>query len=728
MQTQQPPVVDSPYQESSHLNASAFSSATSPLGLPTIYTEHCAPASDAAFERCTGRAMQSLSLPPPTSLPSTPFGRRQEPGNNLVPLPSQFSPGRSEQYSYPSPPMSDSHSPARRSAQIVDPERHPFPPPLHEPRKMIGIAPPPQHAPSLLDPRSSGLGQGHPQHRPLYQADSQPRTQPPQYQPPRRYEASYGGYPAAQNYAYGYPAPEVPSYLGAQGVGPGPQVQPAAMLTPQSVRQSKPARRTKAHVASACVNCKKAHLSCDVQRPCGRCVASGKQDTCKDVQHKKRGRPRLRDDKDFGRSDEARMPAQISTQLLGPLPLSGEFHGQQSPFSTMHRGSESHRVLESSRDDRQQPLPTPTGGHSSRLGSYAGEVTSPYSAGPPMPHHALPIAFLNLDLVVQKSSQSFQDLVSFLGDVRGQSLSYFLESRQSEVLHRLRTELRDERDEREPTYMAPITPVGSDPMQAAMQTVSERDVEHVSQGFTDRPFLLNFRLPNNQHQTLQTQIRLAKTSLYFVTLVVHTPPRPVGPPLLTQQLAPPTPTHASQTRSAPTNAPSRDFGSYSSRRPSSSASSAPTSPYYNFTSVRTSLPAISSSSYGSSPSYGYPPTVGPEQGYFPTYQSPSQPGAYPSGYPSAHRTGSVTSEPQFQPPPPSSADRPARLEGLHLPPLRTIPAPPPLASPLSQEFGEGARDREPRVKRRESPLSAESQSDTPEAGKRRRLNIHEVLE
>jgi len=36
-------------------------------------------------------------------------------------------------------------------------------------------------------------------------------------------------------------------------------------------------RRSKTHVASACVNCKRAHLSCDVQRPCTRCVSSGKQ-------------------------------------------------------------------------------------------------------------------------------------------------------------------------------------------------------------------------------------------------------------------------------------------------------------------------------------------------------------------------------------------------------------------------------------------------------------------
>lgn len=40
---------------------------------------------------------------------------------------------------------------------------------------------------------------------------------------------------------------------------------------------SRGGRKAKAHVASACINCKRAHLSCDVSRPCARCVASGKQ-------------------------------------------------------------------------------------------------------------------------------------------------------------------------------------------------------------------------------------------------------------------------------------------------------------------------------------------------------------------------------------------------------------------------------------------------------------------
>ena len=37
------------------------------------------------------------------------------------------------------------------------------------------------------------------------------------------------------------------------------------------------ARRAKAHVPSACVNCKKKHLACETKRPCNRCVQTGKE-------------------------------------------------------------------------------------------------------------------------------------------------------------------------------------------------------------------------------------------------------------------------------------------------------------------------------------------------------------------------------------------------------------------------------------------------------------------
>ncbi|KAI8336925.1 hypothetical protein BD560DRAFT_451007 [Blakeslea trispora] len=47
------------------------------------------------------------------------------------------------------------------------------------------------------------------------------------------------------------------------------------------------------HVPTACINCKKSHLACDLSRPCKRCTTLGKSDTCIDMQHKKRGRPKM---------------------------------------------------------------------------------------------------------------------------------------------------------------------------------------------------------------------------------------------------------------------------------------------------------------------------------------------------------------------------------------------------------------------------------------------------
>jgi hypothetical protein len=73
----------------------------------------------------------------------------------------------------------------------------------------------------------------------------------------------------------------------AFGVG-SPQTLPGGPPYPLSALESsmagpasrslaqKSTRRTKAHVASACVNCKKKHLGCDPARPCRRCVLAGK--------------------------------------------------------------------------------------------------------------------------------------------------------------------------------------------------------------------------------------------------------------------------------------------------------------------------------------------------------------------------------------------------------------------------------------------------------------------
>ena len=77
------------------------------------------------------------------------------------------------------------------------------------------------------------------------------------------------------SYTASYPPPPV-TYgsgvpMGALAVTPPDTLFVAGQISPKTVR------KTKAHVASACVNCKKKHLRCDNARPCRRCVQSGKE-------------------------------------------------------------------------------------------------------------------------------------------------------------------------------------------------------------------------------------------------------------------------------------------------------------------------------------------------------------------------------------------------------------------------------------------------------------------
>jgi len=88
----------------------------------------------------------------------------------------------------------------------------------------------------------------------------------------------------------GFTAPDAPAYHTTALFATGPGIAalgsatsgypPTSYAPPPTIHQrtiSQDARKAKTHVASACVNCKRAHLSCDVQRPCARCIASGKQ-------------------------------------------------------------------------------------------------------------------------------------------------------------------------------------------------------------------------------------------------------------------------------------------------------------------------------------------------------------------------------------------------------------------------------------------------------------------
>ncbi|RAL17023.1 putative C6 transcription factor [Aspergillus homomorphus CBS 101889] len=140
-----------------------------------------------------------------------------------------------------------------------------------------------------------------------------------------------------------FPSTRLPPSMGAPALSQTsvtPYAQPSFGSSPPETSSrplpQKPTRRTKAHVASACVNCKKKHLGCDPARPCRRCVLSGKEvsATCVDVTHKKRGRPPLKAEEASLRTYAAHMDRATA----------GEHHSSQSRRTHMHRATSSREI------------------------------------------------------------------------------------------------------------------------------------------------------------------------------------------------------------------------------------------------------------------------------------------------------------------------------------------------------------------------------------------------
>lgn len=190
--------------------------------------------------------MQSLAFPGCSDLLSFQSHRfqAQRPGSFLrLNLAETFS--RPSWASLPSPPMSG--SPPRRDLTEL--------PRIAGQRRKRSDSPPNSPPTSLPGQYSTSTSQ-------VGQIATTATVVERQVQP-ASYFPSYGSGPS---YAYGSSVPGSSMTTALQDSQSGyTQVSPRAT------------RKVKAHVASACVNCKKKHLRCDSARPCQRCVQSGKE-------------------------------------------------------------------------------------------------------------------------------------------------------------------------------------------------------------------------------------------------------------------------------------------------------------------------------------------------------------------------------------------------------------------------------------------------------------------
>ena len=150
---------------------------------------------------------------------------------------------------------------------------------------------PSQHSPTSSHLPSSAIGLSRPQGL-LYApgnghgysgSSSLMPTRSEQYSPPNYQSRSAPrNVYASQGSVNG--APKVPLRISTGTTSPHdnskgnfPSIQGSQSSMPLTVGSPGVARRAKAHVPSACVNCKRKHLACETRRPCNRCLQAGKE-------------------------------------------------------------------------------------------------------------------------------------------------------------------------------------------------------------------------------------------------------------------------------------------------------------------------------------------------------------------------------------------------------------------------------------------------------------------
>jgi hypothetical protein len=175
-----------------------------------------------------------LPSPPMTDSPTSP-NQSQFPEERPVPAVSSY-PAATPVTTNPIPESTGMASQVLAPPSSLPPYQFSAPPPA-------GVSYQVQTPESLIRQRSQSI--------PPYSMSFLPSAQaPPSF--------TYGHMPGVAPQLYSSP-------LGPAGIGGQSRPHRGGM------------RRAKAHVARACQNCKRAHLSCDENRPCNRCVATRKE-------------------------------------------------------------------------------------------------------------------------------------------------------------------------------------------------------------------------------------------------------------------------------------------------------------------------------------------------------------------------------------------------------------------------------------------------------------------
>ncbi|KAK1979934.1 hypothetical protein LZ30DRAFT_595786 [Colletotrichum cereale] len=441
---------------------------------------------------------------------------------------------------YPSPPMSGSPPP-------LPPKANPEAGDRGQLRGSYPSTTSPQDAYRRGPPPTTTIHQGDLRGPPLPPHQSQPP--PPQ---PRTYHAEQ-----QDRMPYAYPRPDdrlrntpsgyahlasqalqqrPPPYMQMSGPPPPPPPPPPQPTGPHQhgyattmsqtsqdnnapYTSPKTHRKTKGHVASACVPCKRAHLRCDAQRPCSRCTSNGKEDACVDVQHKKRGRPRLRDDREARYGPSTYQHPQDAAAAAARRPPLSHYSAAGPPISGYDdpiRGSHSYRVLKSQPSEPIAPR---------YLDRASMADANMYGQPPPPPPAAgaqEPVVFLTMELEIARASPAFADAVG-IPSVRGRSLLDIVLASERDKIQNHQRGMQDERSRKDPVYLPPI--FGRQEQERVFDSL-RFEADELSRFQLDRQDFFVFAAADGQPRSYPVRLGLAKReSIYFIVLLVNAAPR-----------------------------------------------------------------------------------------------------------------------------------------------------------------------------------------------------------
>lgn len=255
------------------------------------------------------------------------------------------------------------------------------------------------------------------------------------------------------------------------------------------------------------------------QRPCSRCLSNGKEDACIDVQHKKRGRPRLRDERE-PRFDTGRFAHPPDPMIRRPLSLYTQLSAPPVPFDDPLRRSQSYRILKSQPSEAVGPRFIERGSATD-----ANVYPAPLSIATQTPE---PVAFLTIgDLEVVKASSTFIDSTmsnaqSMLGyrsqPIVGRKLVDMITPPERERVVALGKALQNEQLVKEPSYLPPI--YGRDEEERVIRS-QPFGPDIMSRYQLDRQEFLTFVVADGQPRPHSVRFGLAKDdSIYFVVLLL----------------------------------------------------------------------------------------------------------------------------------------------------------------------------------------------------------------